>query len=141
MVKEDEPLNKNKKQEIKTRNASISFNDKDGIIRAIYAPGTEEVLEDAENNLSAVDKISKGQKLPILIIGDHKSMSRDARVFYTTEAPKYVTAVAVLIHSPIQKVIASFLLSLNRKINKNEFQLKFFNSEKEALLWLKKFTK
>ena len=68
-------------------------------------------------------------------------MSRDARVFYTTEAPKYVTAVAVLIHSPIQKVIASFLLSLNRKINKNEFQLKFFNSEKEALLWLKKFTK
>jgi len=141
MVKEDEPLNKNNIKEIKTRNALISYDEKNGIIRAIYAPGTEEVLEDAENNLSAVGKISKGRKFPILIIGDHKSMSRNARVFYTTEAPKFVTAIAVLIHSPIQKVIASFLLSLNRKINKNEFQLKFFNSEKEALLWLRKFTK
>ncbi|MDH4262762.1 MAG: hypothetical protein OEV78_06950 [Spirochaetia bacterium] len=137
MVKEFS--NKKIDNEVKTRNARIWL-DNEGIVHAVYTPGTEESLEDAENNLNAVGKVYQNKKRPIFITGPHKSMSRDARIYYVKHSPKYAVAVAVIIKSSFTKVLSTFLISLNKTINKGEFPVRFFAEEKKALDWLRDFT-
>jgi len=129
----------NVRKEICTRNARIWL-EPEGYIKVVYTPGSDETLEQAEDNLGALEKICCGKQYPVLINpGPHKSMSRDARVYYVKNSPKYASAVAVLIGSPFARVLSTFLKSLNQAVNKDKFQVAFFVSEKEALNWLKKF--
>ena len=141
MVKKIADMNENKKKEIQTRDTRIWFDKERGIVRAVYSQGSEETLEDAEANLAAMAEISGGEKWPIFInSGNHRSMSRDARMYYIKNAPQLTTAIAVFVTSPFAKVLASFLLSLNKSINNNKFPVKFFNSEEQALIWLRNFS-
>ena len=139
MVKEISSMNGNRKKEIKTRVARIWL-DEEGITTIVYLPDSEETLEDAEANHAALTKINKGKKRPLFINpGLQKSVSREARMYYTNHAPEMATAVAGIITSPFVKVMANFYIGLNKIINKDDFPLKFFKSEKEAIEWLNQF--
>lgn len=139
MVKEFSKKNQNTGKETITRNAKIWLSE-EGIVWAVYSTGSEETLEDAEVNLGAVEKVCRGKKYPIFINpGPHKAVSREARIYYVKNSPKYATAIAVLMTSSFAKVLATFLSSLNKTINKGKFSVKFFLSEDKALDWLREF--
>jgi len=133
----------NLKEKIKdlsiTRTAHIWLDENEGIVMAIYTPGAEETLEDAEMNIAAVEKICKNKKRPIFIKGPHKSMTREARICYTEKAPLFLSATAIISNSSFVKILGSFLLALNKNINHDNFPIQFFKSEEEAFQWLRKY--
>ncbi|MDH4262764.1 MAG: hypothetical protein OEV78_06960 [Spirochaetia bacterium] len=136
MVKEFS--NENIKKVIQTRNTKIGLSD-EGIVMVTYPQGIDETLEDAEENLNALDKICNGKKLPIFIDpGPHKSLSREARIYYVKHSPEYAIAVAVLVKSTFAKVLSAFLITLNKTINKGKFPIQFFTSQEKALDWLRR---
>jgi len=124
------------KEVIVTRIAKIRLG-KDGIVRSTYSPKAEETLAEAKENIATVLKISQGKKYPVLVdYGNVKSVTREARAYYAgEEAAKVVNATAILISSPVGKIIANFLLSLN----KPKYPIRMFTSETDAIEWLNGF--
>jgi hypothetical protein len=130
---------KNMQEEIKTRVARIWL-DEDGIIRVVYSPGTEVTLEDAEEIFAIIKRISDGKIRPCFVNpAKQKSISREARMYMTINAPEILTACAVLITSPLTQIIANFIIGLNKLINKEAIPLKIFTSEKKAFDWLREY--
>ena len=111
----------------------------DGIVRSTVLPGTEETLADAIENVRAGGQLLGGR--PRLVLDDSrhiKSIDREARAYYAgPESTRMVLAAAVLIGSPIQRIIGNFFL----KLNQPPFPARLFTSEAEALAWLKSFAR
>ncbi len=109
----------------------------DGIARTKVKPGSEVVLEDAQANSVVVNGFYIDRKYPLLIDARGiKSITRDARNFFTTNGRKTNTlAFAILIDSSVSKVVGNFFLG----INKPAVPTKLFSDEDSAVEWLKKF--
>ena len=124
------------KEEIVTRTGKIWLGE-DGILRFIYSPGTEVTLTDTKENVAVASKIIKGKRRPALTdFRGLKSMTREARVYYSgEEVAKYVNAGAVVIGSPVSRIIGNFFMGLNKSIIPN----RLFTSESQAIEWLKGF--
>jgi len=122
-----------------TRTAKIWLDEKEGIVVAIYTPGAEETLEDAKMNIAAAENLCADKKRPIFIKGPHKSMTRDARIYYTEKAPHFISAIAIISNSAFVKILGYFLLTLNKTINQDKFPVHFFTSEEEAIQWLRTY--
>lgn len=108
----------------------------DGIIQSIdYSEHS--TPEQAWENLSAMEELSSGRKKPVLVdITRVRSIDIKARKLYASEkAAKVLSAVALLINSPLNRVIANFFLG----INKPPYPIKIFTSEKDATTWLTSF--
>ncbi|MBL7917430.1 MAG: hypothetical protein JNM96_03475 [Bacteroidia bacterium] len=109
----------------------------DGIARTCVKENAEITLELAKENTESVNTLYQGKKFPILIDSRGiKSMSRDAREHFSTKGrdPK-TNAFGIIIGSPISRVLGNFYLG----INKPSVPTKLFNTEEEALDWLKQF--
>jgi hypothetical protein len=107
----------------------------DSIVRIIYVPGAEPTLEDARKILDAYHKLRKGRRLPLLIdTRTMKSFARGARqLFAGEEAQGCASAAAIIVDTPVTKVLANFYLGLS----KPRLPSRLFSSEDEALAWLK----
>lgn len=120
---------------METKTAKIRLRE-DGIIHVVLS---EEVgtLTDAKINVEAVHKVKQGKKRPLLIdLAKAKSLSREERAYYSSDiAAKVLTAVALLINSPLSRILGNFFKGLN----KPAFPLQLFTSEDEAIDWLKGF--
>lgn len=123
-------------EEIITRTAVIRL-EEDGIVRVIAHPGAVETIEDAHNNIDAMEQVCQGQKRPTLVdITKVKSQERGAREYYTgPHTASFQSAVAVMINSPMSKLLGNFYLGFN----KPEVPIKLFTSQADALVWLKGF--
>ena len=101
--------------------------------------GAEVILADTQENAAAFDKLSEGKKRLVLIdIKEVKSISREARQYYGSEKmTESASATALLVGSPVTRVIGSFFLGLYRPSH----PVKLFTSEAEAIKWLKGFVK
>ena len=88
-------------------------------------------------NVATCAKLATGKPRPILIdMRSMKAQSREVRAYYTgPESAKMLTATAILVESPMSRLIGNFLLGFN-KIN---VPTRLFKSEDEALVWLKGF--
>ncbi len=119
-----------------TRCAMISLGE-DGIVRFTVSAGADETLDDAREGVAAVVKISKGKKCPLLAdIRRVRATSREVRRYYAgEEATRAAAAAAILVGSPISRMIGSFFLGLN----KPGIPVRLFASESEATEWLKGF--
>ena len=119
-----------------TRTATIWL-DADGILRIITFPGVEDTIEDAKNNVATCARFAGDKVRPTLIdMRTLKAQSREVRAYYTgPESKKIICAVAVLVDSPISRVIGNFFIGFN----KMDLPTKLFKSEDEALTWLKGF--
>jgi len=120
-----------------TRTARIWLED-EGLIHAVVLPHIRQhALEDAKENMAAIGKFAAEKKRPVLI--DMRAMmeiEREARTYYASGGGAPVaTAVALLIGSPVSRVIANFMISLNRP----RVLIRLFTSEEEAVAWLRKF--
>jgi hypothetical protein len=107
---------------------------KDDIARTKVKLGAEVVLEDAKENSIAVNSFEL-DKYPLLIdTTDIKSITKDARDYFSiNNRGSKVVAFAIIINSPLSKIIANFFMGLN----KPSVPVKIFNSEEDAVDWCK----
>lgn len=107
----------------------------DGIARTKVKPGSEVGIKEARENSRAVNSLSvNGDKFPLLIDARGiKSMSREARNQFSTRGREtQVTSFAIIIDSPLSRVIGNFFMG----INKPAVPTRLFENEKAAIKWL-----
>jgi|SRR6185436_11902967 len=123
---------------ITTRTAKIWLRE-DGIVQGVALPKSYQTLEDAQVNAAALTRVGLGEPRPWLIdIRLGQGVDRQARVYYSSEAVVRFTramAVALLIGSPVSRVVANFFIGLNKML----VPTRLFTSEDEAVVWLKTF--
>jgi len=107
----------------------------DGIVRFVVKPGAHGTLVEAEAALAAVKQLCPDRSVPVLAdIRGAGSVDREARTFYSSPHVAEIVAVAaMLVGSPVSRVIGSFFLGINRPA----FPTKLFTDEDEALAWLR----
>lgn len=107
----------------------------DGICRTKVKKGADIDLASAQENTKVVDSFYTGTLYPIIIdSSDIHSMTRDARKHFSTNGRiTAINSMAILVSSPLSKVIGNFFMGLN----KPAVPARLFNTEKEAILWLK----
>lgn len=94
-------------------------------------------LNDARENVAATATLTAGERLPVLIdLRGIRSQSAEARAYFAGPAATAVTqAVALIIGSPLSRVIGNFFLGFNRP----ETPARLFTSVHEAEDWLGSF--
>lgn len=94
-------------------------------------------LKVAEQVTEERHKFTQGKKYPVLV--DYRMVTnttKEARDYFCTEyAYKDLTAMAVLIDSPVGKIISAFFY----QIMKPPYTLKIFNNKAKAIKWLKQY--
>jgi hypothetical protein len=107
----------------------------DGIVRIIHKPDAEVTLESAKETMEAYLKIYQGKKRPLFVDTKMmKSLAREARQYYAgEEAAKVASAVALMVDTPVSKVLGNFYIGLS----KPHLPSRLFSSDSEALEWLK----
>lgn len=111
----------------------------DGIVRIIWVPGAEVTLEDAQETMATYLKINQGRKRPLFVdTKTMKSLAREARHYYASEeAARVASAVAVIVGTPVSRVLGNFYLGLSNP----HLPTRLFSSEEDALEWLKEYIK
>jgi hypothetical protein len=109
----------------------------DGICRTKTKPDAVVNLKEAVENSMAVDSFYEGKKFPILIDARQvKSMAKEARAHFSTNGRKTnINAMAIMVKSPLSRVIGNFFMGLN----KPPVPAKLFDDESEAVIWCKQF--
>jgi hypothetical protein len=120
-------------REIVTRTERIWI--ADGIIHCVVLPTPTHTLADAQENSRAVEALTRGQRLPMLLdTRGSRGLDRAARLHYIRpEAVQTVSALAMRIDSQIAKIFGNFFMNVNRP----PFPLQLFTSEADAIAWLK----
>ena len=123
-------------QVIRTGLSDIWLGD-DGIIRSIVIPGGVGTLETAKEAVVAYRKLGKGIARPVFMDGRNiKSVDRPSRVYAASEeASSVISALAVLIESPLSRMLSNFFL----KVSKPSYPTQLFTSEVKAMEWLRQF--
>lgn len=122
-------------EKIRLRTAELQLGD-DNIIYINILPNAELVLQDSNDIYDAVMKLAQGNLYPLMIDASSiVSMDRDARKRFSKETT--VTAVALLVETPLSKIIGNFFIGLN----KTSIPFKLFTSKPDALEWLEAYRK
>ena len=125
----------NEKKENKFENAYIKIREEEGILYCEFADNLEVTLEVAKVCVAARIGFSKEKSYPALIyMKGIKSVTKEAREYMAKEGVQLLTAGALVISSPLSKVIGNLFL----RINKPPIPTQIFTNEKEAKKWLKK---
>jgi hypothetical protein len=108
-----------------------------GILRATALPDVVQNLADAQENVRAFNQMAGGKPRPMLLdMRQLKAQDREARLYYAKpESTRTVSAAAILIGSPISRVLGNFVLGFS----KASAPTKIFTSEDEAMAWLREF--
>lgn len=107
-----------------------------GFYQIIVPKNTSFTIKDFQELVFAQKELG-GMKIPSLVIA-HESASLEAEAFKTVSkklSNPYSTADAFVIKSMAQKIIGNFYL----KVSKPERPTRFFNSNDEAITWLKNY--
>jgi hypothetical protein len=117
-------------------NDYAEFWTEDDILFFIYKPGIVMNLEAAK--LVVADRISIQKSTPYPVLCDMrgiKDSDKPARDYLAKEGSTLVKAVAVLIESPVTKIMANFYLTISRPT----VPTKMFTDKAQALEFLKNF--
>ena len=106
----------------------------DLLSQVLVVANAEIGLAEIEAILAVQDEILEGKAAPSLIdMRQIKSTTREAREYST--GAKYTPAVALLIASPISRILGNFFINYSQP----PYPTRLFTSEDEALDWLKGF--
>ncbi len=116
-----------------TRVSKIWLNER-GIVHSVVHPKAEINGADAREGLAITAKLGQGRPVPVLAdISGIRSVTAKARDCYSQkQATDALAAMALLVSSPISKVVGNFFIGLN----KPPFPVKLFTSESDAFDWL-----
>ena len=108
--------------------------DEDGIVQLQWAPHSTIGSHEAEAAMQMVDDFCGATKRPMLVdMTTTAKVSRGAREVFSR--PCQASPIALLGSSPVDQVVANFVLARNKSVPK-----RFFTSRAEAMHWLKKGT-
>lgn len=119
--------------------AFITWMDENDTCITVVKPNAIIQLEDAIENSDAVKKLSDGKTYPLLVnLKEIKSISKEARDHFSMRGREPgVSAIGMLIKSPVSSIIGNFFLGLD----KPKVPTKLFTSEVKAKNWLKQIAK
>ncbi len=119
----------------RTRTCELSL--RDGVIPGVFLAGAEVALVDAAENLAATAELVEGKARPALIdLRGLRSQSAEARAHLAgPEADAVSCAVALVIASPLSRMIGNFYLGFNRP----RVPTRLFTDAGEAEQWLRGF--
>ena len=103
----------------------------------VHVPNAAITLAESKETLAAYQKVSQGQPRPLLTdIRNVKSVDRASRVYAADqEFSSTVSAAAILVASPVSRMVGNFFLGVNRP----PYPTRLFTSEAKAIEWLKEF--
>jgi hypothetical protein len=104
----------------------------DGFLRLRWRTGATVGVNEAQAALAAIDALGQGASLPMLIHVQGVNFSRAARRIFPS--PSQVSRIALLGSSPVDYVIALFVL----RVVPLPFPVRYFTSSQEAITWLRK---
>ena len=98
----------------RTRTCELSL--RDGVIHGVFLAGAEVALADAKENIAVTAELAGGRPRPALIdLRLVRSQSAEARAHLAgPEADAVSCAVALVIASPLSRMIGNFYLGFNR---------------------------
>jgi hypothetical protein len=103
----------------------------------IYKPAVEINLDGAKQIVADRLNVQKGVSYPVFCDAHGiKDSDKPARDYLAKEGSSLVKAVAVLIDSPVTRVMANFYLAISRPI----VPTKMFTDKNQALEFLKAFS-
>jgi len=108
----------------------------DNVVMVKHFEGSKLTLDDVKVNMASIlSLIPSGKCLPLLVdMRNIKSMSGDARNYATKSVNEdHIVAVALLVESTLNKLIANFFIGLN----KSNRPVRLFTKENEAIAWFK----
>ena len=105
-----------------------------GFVHAVMRVGCEMALADAKENVAAIFELGGRTRSRVLVdMRGVRSQSREARQYFAgAEAEKATLAVALLIGSPVSRVLANVFLRLNPQ----RIPTALFTDEAAAIAWL-----
>lgn len=94
-------------------------------------------VAEAKENTKAIISLTGGKPCPMLVdTREINSISKEARDHFSMRDRKgYVNSIAILIASPVSRIIGNFFMGLN----KPTVPTKLFTEEETALKWLRTF--
>lgn len=122
---------------LKKTKAYTTWMGDDGIARTVVRPDAEIGLKEARENTEIIFSLYSGKKFPLLVDSRNiKYITKEARDHFSIKnRDTVVTSFAILIQSPLSRVVGNFFMG----INKPSVPARLFTKESEALAWLKKF--
>lgn len=115
--------------------ATRSWVGADRIVRSQIRADIDFSLDDSIAALAATRALAK--RLPVAVLVDCRlvrSATRESRLYWEgQEARESLSAMALLVASPVSRVIASFFVRLVRP----EFNVRLFSTEADAVSWLR----
>lgn len=109
----------------------------DGIAHWQTLPGSEETLASIREGTEALWQLSGQRAVPLLVdLEGSRSITKEARNYLQgSEASRAACAVALLVSSPVSRMIGNFMNYINRP----QIPLQLFTTEEKARTWLKGF--
>ncbi|MFO0596658.1 MAG: hypothetical protein U0228_15180 [Myxococcaceae bacterium] len=100
-----------------------------------FLPNAEVTAVDAHENLAATRELARGRRMKVVVdLREVRSQSADARaVLAGPEATAVSLAVALVVGSPLSRVLGNFYLGFNRP----EVPTRLFSSPDDARAWLR----
>jgi len=111
----------------------VWWDDKNQIIRSWFTGKTSQ--EDAEKSLKEINKLAYSHNCTALLSDSTKTETMDAgarKVFASAGKTTSLTKVAVVGASTTMRVITNFIVS----VAQTSVKIKYFENEKDAILWL-----
>ncbi len=105
-----------------------------GFVHAVMRTGCEMALADAQENVAMIYELAGQQRTRVLVdMRGVRTQTREARQYFAgAEAEKVTIAVALLIGSPVSRVLANFFLRLGPQ----RMPTALFTDEASAIAWL-----
>lgn len=109
---------------------------KDKIVQIDCHPNTIMTLDDGKLSTKVVAEIVNGNPLPLLCdLTNVVKMSQDCRKHFAgSEHAAVFTKCALIVRSPLSKIIGNFFLGANKPLRPT----RLFTSVEDGLSWLKK---
>lgn len=115
-----------------TKTATLVF---DGsLVRVTYCAEAVVTQADARHHMEVMRELTQGRRVKVLVDARNiRSQDREARAIYASEESRlYTSSCALLVGSPVSRVLGSFFLGFNKPL----YPTKMFTSDTEALEWL-----
>jgi hypothetical protein len=118
---------------MRTRICSFTLDER-GFVCARLDRGASLQLEDAREAMEATWLVAGQRRRPVLVDMRHLGQqSRETRLYFVSEeAVSRYSAVAILVGSPVSRVIGTFFLRLAA----HQRPTRLFSDESEAVAWL-----